>query len=329
MPRPSIALVSPALEDANNGNWRTAKRWRQLLARTHNVRILTHWPDEHAERDVALLALHARRSSAAIRAWDKARGPQGLAVVLTGTDLYHDIFSDRRAKQSLESAQRLVVLQEQGLQALPPPVRAKARVIYQSAPASAPKAKSPRLLRAVMVGHMRSVKSPQTLMQAARQLEGRNDIRIDHIGEALDPEWAEAAIRTEVDVPTYRWLGGLSHARARLAIARAHVLVITSAMEGGAHVVLEAVRSGTPVLASRVGGNVGMLGADYAGYFPHDDAARLAALLRECRDTQADPAGLLARLRGQCALRAPLFEPEAERAALLQLLQDLQDPATP
>ncbi len=326
MPRPSIALVSPALEDANNGNWRTAKRWRQLLARTHAVRIVTRWPDESADRDVALLALHARRSFDAIRAWHKERGPQGLAVVLSGTDLYHDIFGDRRAKQALEFAQRLVVLQEQGVQALPPAHRGKARVIYQSCPPSAPKAKSPRLLRAVTVGHMRSVKSPHTMMQAARLLADRADIRLDHIGDALEIEWAEAAIRTEAEAPHYRWLGGLSHARARLAIARAHVLVNTSAMEGGAHVILEAVRAGTPVLASRVGGNVGMLGSDYAGYFPHDDAARLAALLRECRDTQAAPDGLLARLRGQCALRAPLFDPETERAALLQLLQELQTP---
>ena len=61
-------------------------------------------------------------------------------------------------------------------------------------------------------------------------------------------------------------------------------------MEGGAHVVMEAVRSGTPVLASRVAGNVGMLGADYAGYFEHGDAAALAALLERCREGQAGPA---------------------------------------
>ena len=56
--------------------------------------------------------------------------------------------------------------------------------------------------------------------------------------------------------------------------------------------------------------------------------AILAALLARCRDTQAteDPAlSLLARLRAQCASRAPLFAPEAERSALLQLLTELQD----
>ena len=40
---------------------------------------------------------------------------------------------------------------------------------------------------------------------------------------------------------------------------------------------MEAVRSGTPVVASRIDGNIGMLGQDYAGYFEWGDAAALAA----------------------------------------------------
>ena len=80
-------------------------------------------------------------------------------------------------------------------------------------------------------------------------------------------------------LPHYRWLGGLSHAETRARIQRAHVLVHASKMEGGAHVILEAVQSGTPVLASRIDGNVGMLGRDYAGYFALGDDAALAELL--------------------------------------------------
>jgi glycosyltransferase involved in cell wall biosynthesis len=140
--------------------------------------------------------------------------------------------------------------------------------------------------------------------------------------------WADRAGATAAQCPGYQWLGALPHERTRRAIQRAHVLVHTSAMEGGAHVIMEAVCSGTPVLASRVDGNVGMLGADYEGYFPHDDAVALAALLERCRDGQAgdDPArSLLARLRAQCSLRAPLFEPEAERRAVLQLVRELQE----
>ena len=63
-------------------------------------------------------------------------------------------------------------------------------------------------------------------------------------------------------------------------IARAHALVHMSRMEGGANVVIEAVRSQVPVLASRIDGNVGLLGRDYDGYFPLGDAAALAALMQ-------------------------------------------------
>jgi glycosyltransferase involved in cell wall biosynthesis len=97
-------------------------------------------------------------------------------------------------------------------------------------------------------------------------------------------------------------------------------------MEGGAQVVMEAVCSGTPVLASRIDGNVGLLGADYAGYFEPGDAAGLAHLLRQTRASQGQPHGLLARLAAQCAARAPLFAPAAERQSLLDLMAELMTP---
>src|SRR6185369_5252781 len=142
MSRPSLAIVSPALADANNGNWRTARRWQQFLADGYSVRILQHWPDAPAGADEVLLALHARRSAESIAAWAQAHPGRGLAVVLTGTDLYQDIAVDSAAQRSLELAQRLVVLQDLGPQALPEPLRPKARVVFQSTPAQPPAAKS-------------------------------------------------------------------------------------------------------------------------------------------------------------------------------------------
>jgi putative glycosyltransferase (TIGR04348 family) len=330
MKRPSVVIVSPALAAANNGNWQTARRWRNLLSPQYRVRITLGWPDETSAGDEIMLALHARRSAAAIQAWAQAKGGQRLAVVLTGTDLYQDIRHDAQAQRSLRLAGRLVVLQALGVEELPPEHRRKTRVIYQSTSARQTLAKSDRQLRAVMVGHLREVKSPQTLFEAARLLAARPDIRIDHIGAAGDPRWAGLARATERECPAYRWLGELPHGKVRQAIQRAHVLVHTSAMEGGAHVVMEAVCSGTPVLASRVPGNVGMLGADYEGYFEHGQTGQLADLLRHCRAGQMGQANdpdppLLQRLRAQCALRAPLFTAEAERAGLLELLNELQD----
>lgn len=321
---PQMVIVSPALRDANNGNWRTARRWRQHLAGSGRVRITQGWPDALAAGDAAMIALHARRSAPAVAAWSAAHPQQGLVVVLTGTDLYRDIVADTTAQRSLDLAQALVVLQECAPQALPAAVRGKARVIFQSTTARQPLAKSSRHLRAVMVGHLRDEKSPQTLFAAARRLAGRADILIDHIGEALDPTLGQQALATMAAVPNYRWLGILPHEAVRRRIQRAHLLIHTSRMEGGAHVIMEAVTSGTPVLASAVDGNVGMLGTAYAGYFPWDDAESLAVLLRRCRESAATPGeSLLQQLAAQCRQRAVLFAPQRERAELHRLIDDL------
>jgi len=316
---PLILIASPALADANNGNWQTAWRWSRLLAGPYRTRIISTWQPGQYPEAAALLALHARRSADSIAAWAQAHPGRGLAVVLTGTDLYRDIQTHAEAQRSLALAQQLVVLQALGPQAVPAVWQGKTRVIFQSTSARRTLAKTPRHLRALMVGHLREEKAPQTLLEAARLLRTHPDIRIDHIGDALDPALGAAARDTMAQCPHYRWLGGLGHEATRRHIQRAHVLVHASRMEGGAHAIMEAVCSGTPVLASRIDGNVGMLGEDYAGYFACGDAAALAALLQRCRDD----ASMLPALQAQCSLRAPLFEPAAERAALLALLHDL------
>ena len=326
MSLPLIIIASPALADANNGNWQTAWRWSRLLSHHYRTQIVKTWqPGDHPDA-VAMLALHARRTAASIAAWGEAHPGRGLAVVLTGTDLYRDIHEDACAQRSLALAQQLVVLQDEGPRELPEHYRSKTRVLFQSTTTRRAAVKTDRHLRAVMVGHLREEKSPQTLFEAARLLRDHPDIHIDHIGAALDPALGEAARATMAACPNYRWLGGLEHEDTRGRIQRAHLLVHCSRMEGGAHVLMEAVCSGTPVLASRIPGNVGMLGRDYAGYFPWGDAAALAELLIRSREDMDNGASMLARLRAQCRLRAPLFAPAAERAGLLALLHDLIKP---
>ena len=319
-----VVIVSPALADANNGNWQTARRWQGLLS-PHGARIVRQWPDALADDDQVMLALHARRSADSVQAWHAQRGQGGLGVALTGTDLYCDIAQDPQAQKSLVLAHSLVVLQALGIASLPPEHRAKARVIFQSTRTRQPLSKTRRHLRVVMVGHLREEKDPLTLMAAARLLPPDSGILIDHIGAPLDAALGQAALATQAQCPHYRWLGGLPHAQTLQRIQRAHLLVHTSRMEGGAHVLMEAMCSGTPVLASRIDGNMGLLGENYAGIFEPGDAQGLADLLMACR-AAADGFALVAHLQHQCALRAPLFEPQAERAALHRWVQDLWTP---
>ena len=327
--KPRVLIVTPAAAKSNNGNWQTAWRWAGFLKRDFEVAIDQSW--RGAPCDV-LLALHARRSADDIAAWAQAQGltrnVRRLGVVLTGTDLYRDIETDAAAKRSLELARALVVLQEKGPDRLPAGLRSKTRVIFQSTTTRQTLAKTPRHLRVVMVGHLRDEKLPQTLYQAARLLKPENGVLIDHIGDPLDADLAAQARATAAACPHYRWLGGLSHEATRRHIQRAHVLVHASKMEGGAHVVMEAVCSGTPVLASKMDGNVGMLGDNYAGYFEVGDAKGLAALLTQLRTEQMSlnkgtQGRLYSKLMQQCAGRAALFAPETEKSALIRLVKDL------
>ena len=314
--------MTPALAKANNGNWQTARRWVQMLRGHYRGRIVEEWTGAAAAdcADELMIALHARRSASSLAAWH-AQWPgqpssRPAVLVLTGTDLYRDIAHDAVAQRSLALAQRLVVLNELGLQSLPAEYRSKGLVCLQSTPARRPLAKTGRHLRALMVGHLRDEKSPQTYFAAARLLAGRSDILLDHIGGALDQVLAAEARALMLACPHYRWLGGLPHAATRARIQAAHVLVHASRMEGGAHVVTEAITSGTPVLASRIDGNLGLLGCGYTGVFDWGDSAALAALLQQCRDDAA----MLPALQQQCALRAPLFDPAREKQTLLDML---------
>ncbi|MBA4175485.1 MAG: TIGR04348 family glycosyltransferase [Leptothrix sp. (in: Bacteria)] len=313
MHRESIVIVTPAFADANNGNWQTARRWARLLGSAYRVRLAGGWPPADGGGDEGLMiALHARRSAAAAAAWRAACPQRPLLLALTGTDLYRDIHDDAGAQRSLALADRLVVLNELGARQLPPALRDKCDVVLQSCSARRTLPRTKRHLRALMVGHLRDEKDPQTYFAAARLLAGRRDILLDHVGSALDPALGAQAQALAAELPTYRWLGGLPHAAARARIQRAHVLVHPSRMEGGAHVVTESMRSGTPVLASRIDGNLGLLGADYPGLFEPGDAAGLAALLERARDDAA----MLPALQARLALRAPLASPQAEAAKL-------------
>lgn len=310
----NVVIVSPALAAANNGNWQTAQRYARMLRSFCRVRIVQQW--DGSAQDQVMIALHARRSYASIADWHVRHGSRGLVVVLTGTDLYRDIQSDPEAQQSLRWAHTLVVLQAEGIQAVPEMHRSKAVVAFQSTSTRQTLPKTSRHLRAIMVGHLRAEKSPTTFFKVAQLLREHKDLYLQHVGGEHDPALAQQAHQTAAQCPHYVFLGARSHEATRRLIQRAHILVHPSVMEGGAHVVMEAVCSGVPVIASLIPGNIGMLGSDYAGFFPTGDADALAQLLLRVR---RDP-DFYAHLQQQCALRAPLFAPARERECLITIV---------
>lgn len=317
-PTGRIVIVSPALADANTGNWQTARRWARFLRTRYRVRIARGWAGED---DDAMIALHARRSAAAIAAF--AAGGRPVALVLTGTDLYRDVRHDPHAQRSLELARQLVVLQPQGLEELPPALHGRATVIEQSAPALAPGSPRRRTFDLLLVGHLRPEKDPLTAVRALARLDdaASRRIRLVHAGGAHDEALARQMRQAAQLDPRIELRGPLAHAATRALIRRGRVLLLPSLIEGGANVLIEAVTAGVPVLASRIGGSIGLLGADYPGLFPAGEDAALAALIRRCRDEPA----FLERLRAHCAQRAPRFVPQREAAAVLALAHNLLD----
>ncbi len=295
-----IALVTPARPVAHSGNRNTALRWSRLLRELgHRVRVQTTWDGTPAD---VMIALHARRSHDSIAQFAGRYPQRPLVLMLTGTDLYHDIRQDAAAQRSLRLATRLVVLQEQGLAELSPVLRRKTRVIYQSA---RPIRAQPRLQSCFEVcvsGHLREVKDPFRLAAALQYLPAASRIRAVQIGGAMSAAMMREAQRWMCREPRYRWIGELPHGAALRRLARARLMVISSRMEGGANVVTEALAAGVPVIASRIPGNIGMLGGDYAGYFPPGNERALARVLARAESD----AEFYRRLRRQCAARRHL-----------------------
>jgi putative glycosyltransferase (TIGR04348 family) len=320
MAKPHVFIISPALANANNGNWQTAYRWAKFLSHGYEVSIVASAAAAlPATAPHAVIALHARRSALALAQFCTAFPALPTILVLTGTDLYRDIQDDRAAQHSLHLATRLVLLQEAGMQELTPALREKASVIHQSAPSLTPKIRSarPRHFDVTMIGHLREEKDPATYLRAVAHIS-LPQIRMTHVGAALDSALGAMAAQTAAAQARYRWLGDLPHARARQHLKRSDLMVISSRMEGGANVIIEAVTSGVPVLASDISGNRGMLGDTYAGYFPPGDADALARLIERA----ASDADFYALLKTQCSDRARLFSVETEKAAVLQLVDN-------
>ncbi len=305
----TVALVTPALPEANNGNSHTAARWEKFLASKYHVKMVLSW--DQSEVDF-MIALHARRSAKSIEHFAKTHKPIGL--VLTGTDLYRDILTDSSAARSLELAHQIVTLQPAGMQMLSASYRAKTQFIYQSAPQKKKIPSRRTTFDLALVGHIRPEKDPLTALRAI-QLLAAPAMRLRVIGNNPHDALGQAVIQLAAQDPRIELLGGLSHSATRREISRARLLVLPSTMEGGANVLIEAITSGTPVLASDVNGNVGMLGQDYSGYFELGNAAALARLIERAHCDS----GFYDHLWAQCKARQPLFAPKTEAAGVLAL----------
>ena len=313
-----MLLICPAAPGSRAGNRTTALRWAAMLRALKNrVRIRQTYQGEPCD---LLVALHAHKSAASVWRGSQERPHRPVIVALTGTDLYRDLPESQAAQTALDLAWRIVVLQPLALERIPAKHRAKARVIYQSAvPVRGGVAPFSHYFDIAVSGHLREEKAPFVAAAASRLLPAASRVRILQMGRALTPEFEVRARQEQIENHRYRWLGALSRRNSRRILAASCALALTSVMEGGANVVSEAIVDGIPVIASRIDGSVGLLGAGYPGLFTTGDPHELRDLLSRMESD----ASFRTTLQQHCLRLKPLFEPQREFESWQQLLAGL------
>ncbi len=313
-------LVTPAAPRSRVGNRTTALRWAALLRQLGwATTVRERWNGEPCE---LLVAVHAVKSQASVLACAAHQPGARIVVLLAGTDIYPSFRPDAGTLEALARADAIVALQPAALEVLPPTLAGKARTIVQSAA----RLVRPRPLdrcRACVLAHLRPVKAPLLPFEALAHVPPDVPVSIELAGRALAPELAAAALAHTAADPRARWLGELSRRAARELLAGSHLCIVPSTAEGGANVISEAIAAGTPVLASRIPGNTGLLGEDWPGLFESGNAEALGRLLLRAATDSAFYQCLVQRTE---ALQ-PLVDPARERAAWRTLLLDLGLPA--
>lgn len=294
-------------------------RWGSFLEQIdYTVRITESWSGGDAH---LLVALHAYRSHKSIMEFHKQYPNKRIALILTGTDLYRDMAVQSEVLLSMEVADQLIVLQSSALDSIPLHLRHKASVIYQSVQVDIPERITGPDFQVTVIGHLRDEKDPFCITRSLPLLSSGSAIQVRHLGKAMNSQMELTARGHHKKLERYQWVGEVSHANALKMLSESSLMVISSRMEGGAHVVSEAIALGIPVIASDIPGNRGLLGDDYLGYYPVGDEVALADLLSRC-ETKSD---FYSQLKNQIDRRKNLTNPERELQAIQQMLMNLSN----
>ena len=266
-----------------------------------------------------LITLHAIKGAPAVFDFKKKTPNGRVIILLTGTDIYQGLAEvSQIGEDALQVADRIVVPQEAAIRKLPEKVRGKTVVIRPSLDPIAVKAtpsQSPFVIS--VVGHLRPVKRPFLTIETLAQHPEWSDLEVWQIGQALDAEMRKTAEFWMEEDKRYRWCGGLPREESLALCAKSSLTINSSILEGGANAVLEAMTMGVPVLASRIEGNVGLLGDDYPGYFEEGEIAKALEAIMHQRVDLDEWSRLLAD-------RLPLFSRVRESESWLELLIELK-----
>jgi putative glycosyltransferase (TIGR04348 family) len=295
----------------------TALRWQGFLEELgYSVKVTESWSGGDAG---LLIALHAYRSHQSIVEFKKQYPNRPLVLILTGTDLYRDIKNHSEVIQSMEMADQLVVLQSSAVDSVPAHLRHNVQVIYQSVAMDIRDSAAKDDFLVSVIGHLREEKDPFCVVRSLALLPTDSKITVKHLGQAMNSQMQDQATNFNSTFDRYQWIGEVSHADALRVLSQSRLMVISSRMEGGAHVVSEAIALGIPVIASDIPGNRGLLGEDYPAYYPVGDEGALATLLYRAENTPA----FYALLQKHIDLRRELIRPAREKQSIQELVSAL------
>lgn len=144
--------------------------------------------------------------------------------------------------------------------------------LYAEAPE--PSAEGP--LNLLFVGRLTAIKGLRVLFEALDLLADR-DVTLTLVGDGEDRAFAE---RKAARLGNITLLGFQSQSEVAAALAKADALVLPSFAEGVPVVLMEAMASGRPVIATRVGGVAELVEDGVSGFLvPPGNAAALAAAI--------------------------------------------------
>ena len=312
-----IEIVTPAPPGSLYGNRITALRWHQFLSRLNYLSSITEqWSGYSCD---ILIALHGLRSFESIRRFKKAHPQHPVILIMTGTDIYRDLRKSSRVIKSMEMADAIVVLQPDAIQSLPEKFHHKVKVIYQSVKSITRKTPPKRHFLACIIGHLRTEKDPFCAAQSLSLLPPESKVKLIQLGKAMDPQFKQRALSIQKRDARYQWLGQLSHSQTLQWLSRSHVMIISSIMEGGAHVVSEAIAIGIPVIASDIQGNRGLLGNKYPAYYPVGDQVALSKLLSKAESNR----GFYQKMSHAITARQQITKPDLEQKSIEKLIKSL------
>lgn len=330
-----ISISSPFPADSLQGNSVSGRRISGLLSDAgHQVEI---FQDGFAADCDFLIALNAWRSAGVIEQFATVQGTVSdrtgyndkvyrvqsrprLVVIMTGSDLFPlDGILKAETLRSIQLADAIVVTQDQARDKINHPLVREIRKSIEL-PAEIidyegfPKRTTPPF-RGMLVAHLREQKNPFLYLRSIPHL--KTPIQIHHYGNANSMEFRENAGKYSSEA--YEWKGEVPRSDLLKALKNADFLLNTSYIEGSSNAIYESIALGTPIIASAIPGNIGVLGKDYPGLFHLDDSKSLASIL----DTFSTSESFRNRIQEWCDALKVDFDPRREQKDWCDLLAEL------